>query len=50
MYGGARLFQQSAIVSRHPANEVGVNADSIVWKNGKGRDVLHEIQIRGAPA
>ena len=47
MHGGACFLQQGAVVRCDAANEMRIDANSIVWKNGKSRGVLHQIQIRG---
>src|SRR2546428_13634961 len=47
MHGGACFLQQGAVVRGDAANEMRIDANSIVWKNGKSRGVLHQIQIRG---
>ena len=48
VHSGMRLLEQGAIVRRHLANHVRVDADAVRGENREGRSVLEEIQVRGA--
>ena len=48
MHFGVRFFEQRAVVARHAANHVRIDADPVIRKHGECRNVLEQLHVRGA--